>query len=61
MTTLIVCKFNLVYEQKTEAKKNCGNPHFSPSKKNQNPKKKIRGVNRLINEVESEYSVLEDS
>jgi len=24
-------------------------------------KKKIRGVNRLIKEVESEYSVLEDS
>ena len=25
------------------------------------PEKKIRGVNRLIKEVESEYSVLEDS
>ena len=63
-TTLMVCKFNLVYYQKTEAKKVeifLGNPHFSPSKKCQNLKKKIRGVNRLIKEVESEYSVLEGS
>ena len=56
--------FKLVYCCETEAKKSqnfLGNPHFSPSKKFQNPKKKIRGVNRLIKEVESEYSVLEDS
>ena len=30
-------------------------------KKFQTPKKEIRGVNRLIKEVESEYFVLEDS
>ena len=38
----MVCKLNLVYKQKTEAKKVeifGGNPHFSPSKKFQNPKK----------------------
>ena len=34
-----------------------GNPILAPRKN----KKKIRGVNRLIKEVESEYSVLEDS
>ena len=33
-----------------------GNTHCSPSKKFQNHKK-IMGVNRLIKEVESEYSV----
>ena len=62
MATLMVCKLNLV--QKTEANKVeffGGNPQFSPSKKFQNPQKKIRGVNRLIKEVESEFSILEDS
>ena len=42
MTTLKVCKFNLVYQQKNEAQKIAifaGNPPFSTSKKFQNLKK----------------------
>ena len=54
----MVCNFYLVYQQRTEAKKVeifWGNPSFSPLEKFHNPKK-IRGVNQLIREVESEYS-----
>ena len=36
-----------------------GNPHLTPQKKFKTLKK--RGVNRMLKEVESEYSVLEDS
>ena len=64
MRLQIGCNFNLVYCRETEAKKGeifWGDPPFSPTKKFQNPPKKIRGVNQLIKEVESEYSTLEDS
>ena len=37
-----------------------GTPLLAP-RKNFETLKKMRGVNRLIKEVESEYSVLEDS
>ena len=63
MTTLMVCKFNLVYQKKTEEKKVDffgGNPILAPLN-NFKTLKKIRGVNRLVKEVESEYSFLEDS
>ena len=58
------CNFNLVYCRETEAKKGKffgGTPLLAPRKKFETLKKKMRGVNRLIKEVESEYSVLEDS
>ena len=64
MRLYIGCNFKLIYCRETEAKKGKnfgGNPPFSPSKKFQNPKKKFRGVNRLIKGVESEYSVFGDS
>ena len=56
MTTLMVCKLNLVNQQKTEEKKLKffgGTPILAP-RINVKPLKKIRGVNRLIQEVESE-------
>ena len=61
MTTLMVCKFNLVYQQKTEAKKKLklsGGTPILAHRKNVKTLKKITGVNRLIKEVESENSVL---
>ena len=60
----IGCNFKLVYCCETEAKKRrnfFGEPPFKPLEEKFEPIKKIRGVNRLIKEVESEYSVLEDS
>ena len=56
MTSLIVCEFNLVYQQKTEGKK-VGvfgwNPYFGLSKKYQKPKKKDRAPPEIYSLVDS--------
>ena len=58
------CKFNFVRCLETYIKKFVSLDHEGTLEGlfcHWSPEKKIRGVNRLIKKVESEYSVLEDS